>query len=125
VSLGRRKLRTLKPLAFDEQSTFDKFPIKCSIKGGSLYTALLYSKAEVSKVDYSSKAVGSNVRGVGTFFDTRANLGQLSLYNYKNSYIHVPESSIKKIMSFWYLKELLKICFKICVKFCFSGLVRT
>ena len=75
-------------------------PIKCSIKRDSLYTALLYLKAEVSKVGFSSKAVGSNVRGVGTFFDTCANLGQLSLYNLKPLYIHLPESSIERFMSF-------------------------
>jgi hypothetical protein len=34
-------------------------------------------KAKISKVDYSSKDKGSNVRGVGTFFDTFLNLGQL------------------------------------------------
>jgi hypothetical protein len=60
------------------------FPIKCSIKRDSLYTALMHVKAKVSIVNYSSKAVGFNVRGVGTFFfDTCANLGQLSLYNSK------------------------------------------
>jgi hypothetical protein len=77
-------------------------PIKCSIKRDSLYTALLYMylKAEVSKVGFSSKAVGSNVRGVGIFFfDTCANLGQLSLYNLKTLYIHLPESSIERFMS--------------------------
>jgi hypothetical protein len=90
------KSRTLKPLAFDEESTFDNFLIKCSIKRDSLYTALLHLKAEVSKVGYPSKAVGSNVRGVGTyFFDTCTNLGQLSQYNFKNLYIHFPESSIE------------------------------
>ena len=44
------------------------FPIKCSIKRDSLYTASLYLKAEVSKVGFLSKAVSSNVRGVGIFF---------------------------------------------------------
>jgi hypothetical protein len=65
------------------------------MKRDSLYTALLYLKAEVSKVGYSLKAVGSNVRGVGTFFDTCANLGKLSRYNLKILYIHFPERSIE------------------------------
>ena len=41
-------------------------------------------KAEVSKVDYWLKPVGSDVQGVDTFFDTCSNLGQLSSYNLKN-----------------------------------------
>jgi hypothetical protein len=47
------------------------------------------------KVDYSSKALGSNVRGVGNFFDTRADLGQLSPYNFKKSYINFPKLQSK------------------------------
>jgi hypothetical protein len=34
-------------------------------------------KSEVSKIFYSSKANDCNVQGVGTFFDTCLNLGQL------------------------------------------------
>ena len=35
---------------------------------------MLHLKVEVSKVDYSSRAKGSNVRGVGAFFDTYSDL---------------------------------------------------
>jgi hypothetical protein len=65
------KSRTLKPLAFDEKSTFDTFPHQMQYKARlALYciTVLQYLKAEVSKVGFLSKAVSSNVRGVGTFF---------------------------------------------------------
>ena len=69
-------------------------------------------KAEVSKVDYSLKAVGSNVRGVNTFFDTCASLGQLSLYNFKNLYIHFPESSIKNLGHYDILRNILRSLLK-------------
>jgi hypothetical protein len=42
-------------------------------------------EAQVSKVDYSSKTKSSNVRGVGTIFDTFLNLGHSFPYKYKNS----------------------------------------
>jgi hypothetical protein len=38
------------------------------------------NEAEVSKVDYSSKAKSCNVRGVGTIFDTCLDLGHLFLF---------------------------------------------
>ena len=51
-------------------------------------------KAEVSKRHYSSKAnileYLSSVRGVGTFFDTCSNLGQLSHTFIKTLYGHFP-----------------------------------
>jgi hypothetical protein len=50
----------MEPLAFDEFSTFDTSVFKCSIELGSLY--ILHLKTEVSKVDYSLKAKGFNVR---------------------------------------------------------------
>ena len=84
------------------------FPIKCSIKRDSLYTALLYLKAEVSKVGYSSKAVGSNVRGVGTFFDTCANLGQFSLYDFKNCILILPKVQSKNSCHYDILRNFLR-----------------
>ena len=38
------------------------FAFECSINRDSLYTHIQHSKAKISKVDYSSKAKGSNVR---------------------------------------------------------------
>ena len=42
-------------------------------------------EAEVSKVDYPSKTKSSNVRGVGTIFDSFLNLGHSFSYRFKNS----------------------------------------
>jgi hypothetical protein len=47
-------------------------------------------------VDYLSKAVGSNGRGIDTFFDTCSNLGRLSPYNVKNLYSHFPRKFNQK-----------------------------
>ena len=52
----------------------------------------------------------SNVRGVGTFFDTCFNLGQHSSYNFKNLCGHFPESSMEKFSPFWYCMELWNQC---------------
>jgi hypothetical protein len=48
-------------------------------------------KAEVSKKDYSSEAVGSNVRGSVLFFDTCANLGQFSLGQFAQGTLSFPD----------------------------------
>ena len=65
---------------------------------GSLHTTFKKrKKAEVSKLDYSSKATSSNDRGVGTFFfDTCSNLGHLLHYNFKNLARHFPRNSNHK-----------------------------
>ena len=62
---------------------------------GSLYTHFL---SKISKVDYSSKAKVSNVRGVGTFFfDTCSNLGRILSYNFKYLYAHLPKNLYRKL----------------------------
>jgi hypothetical protein len=58
---------------------------------------ILLLQAEVSKRFYSSKAKASNIRGVGTFFVTCSNLGQLSQHNIKNSYGHFYQNFNQKI----------------------------
>ena len=86
-------------------------------------TALLHLKAELSKMDYSSKAVGSNVRGVGTFFDTCANSDQFFLYNFKNLYIHFPESSIENLCHYDILRNFLRPVLKSGSNFAIMGLL--
>ena len=44
--------------------------------------------SNISKVDYPSKAGGSNVQGVGTFFWHLSSLGQILPYNFKTLYAH-------------------------------------
>ena len=61
--------------------------------------------------EYSSKARSSNVRGVGTFFDTCSNLGQLFPYNFKKLYTHHSENSMKTFKPFLYYTKLFKIVF--------------
>ena len=76
----------LEILSFNEQSTFDT-----SALFGKIERDLSPYEAEVSKVDYPSKTKSSNVRGVGTFFDTCSNLGQLFHYNFKKIINNFPE----------------------------------
>jgi hypothetical protein len=78
-------------------------------------------ESKISKVDYSSKAkvfnVHANVRGVGAFFVTCSNLGQLSPYNCKNLCGHFPRAFNQKNYAlsilyrtfwdyFWNLREI-------------------
>ena len=69
-----------------------------------------FKKQEKNKRHYTSgmKDQGSNVRGVGTVFDTCSNLGQLSSCSFTNLFGYFPESSIEKFKfvfesngSFW------------------------
>jgi hypothetical protein len=68
-------------------------------------------KAEVSKVDYASKAKSSNVRGAITFFFTFLNLGQLSPHKFKNLYSH---------FTIHYCMGRFEISFRIKVKFLYK-----
>ena len=81
-------------------------------------------KAEVSKRHYSVKAVGSNVRGVSTFFDTCLKLGHIFQYNFKTLYGNFPENSIKQLIPLCYCMERFEIDFAICVKFCPTGIAK-
>jgi hypothetical protein len=98
--MGGTKQWTLESLAFDEHPFLDLFfaSFVC-IKRGSFYTHKGSQKQKL-KVDFSSKAKGSNVRGVvrgvGTFSVTCLNLGQLSPYNFKNLYGHLPRNFSRK-----------------------------
>jgi hypothetical protein len=76
-------------------------------------------KAEVSKVDCSSKAKGLNVRGVDTLLIPAQNLGFFSQTNLKNLACNLPEMSIAKSTRFCYHMELFEISFGIRVKFLF------
>jgi hypothetical protein len=75
------------------------------------------NEAEVSKVDYSSKAKSCNVRGVGTFCDTFSILGNLFLYNLKNLAGHFPRNQIPKFRPFQYRMGLSETNFGTSVKF--------
>jgi hypothetical protein len=68
---------------------------------------ILPNKAEESKRQFSSKANSSNVRGVGTFFGTCLNLGQLSSYNFKICHIISPEIWILNSRPFRYCMEFV------------------
>ena len=70
----------LEILSFNEQSTFDT-----SALFGKIERDLSPYEAEVSKVDYPSKTKSSNVRKVGTIFDSFLNLGHSFSYRFKNS----------------------------------------
>jgi hypothetical protein len=52
--------RTSEPLAFDEKSTLNIFALFYSLKRASLYTCTVKESKKI-KVDFSSKANGSNV----------------------------------------------------------------
>ena len=61
-------------------------------QGGYLALVVMALKDRKNIImDYSSKANSSNVRGVGTFFVTWSNLGQLSSSNFKNVYDNLTE----------------------------------
>ena len=68
---------------------------------------------------WNSKAKTPIVRGVSTFFVTFSKLGQLSLYNFKNLYRHLPQNFNQKFRPFWYCMEFFERIFKIFVKFLF------
>jgi hypothetical protein len=112
--LAARKSRRVELLAFDEKFTFDTPAFFMRIKRGSF---IRIKKAEVSKRQYSSKAKSSNVRGVGTFYVTCSNLGQLSPYYFKNLYGNFPRNFNPKCMPFLYCIEFFETIFGICVNF--------
>jgi hypothetical protein len=60
-------------------------------------------KQKIQKCDSKSVIQNSNVRGVGTFFVTCSNLGQLSLHNFKNLYCHFPRNFNKKFRAIFKL----------------------
>ena len=92
------------------------------IKIDSLYPP---KERRKQKLQYLWEAYSSNVREVGTFFDTCLNVGQVFLYNFKTLYGHFHKTFNQKFMpSLWYM-ERLEISFRICVKFRPSELVRT
>jgi hypothetical protein len=94
---GNRKIVHIGTLSFRRILPFWYFCFLKYIKRASLY---ILKKAEVSKVDYSSKAKSSDVRGVGTLFDTCLNLGHLFPYNFKILYCHFIQNLNSKIHIF-------------------------
>jgi hypothetical protein len=79
---------------------------------------ILLLQAEVSKRFYSSKAVSSNVPGVGTFSLTCSNLGQLSPYSFKHLYGHFSRFFNRKLYDLLIVYGTFgEISFRICVKF--------
>ena len=72
----------------------------------------MHLNAKVSKVDYSSKAGISNVRGVGTFFGTYSNLGHLAPYKFKDLYSHF----VFSFKPLFYCMVLFEASFGISVK---------
>ena len=65
-------------------------------------------------MDFSSKAKGSNVRGVGTFFVTCSNLGQLFQYNFKTLCDHLPRNFYKKLRPSDIVWNFLRSFFDLC-----------
>ena len=62
-------------------------------------------------MDYSPKAMGSNVREGGTFPVTCSNLGQLSPYNLKTLYSHFTQNfdrNIQKIETYETFSEYIR-----------------
>jgi hypothetical protein len=79
------------------------------------------NKAEVSKVNYSSKAKSFKVWGVSTFCDTFSNLGNLFRYNFKKASwlpaFFPSETYIPKLITFHAFMGNFEIIFTISLKF--------
>ena len=73
-------------------------------------------KAEVSKVDYLSKAKRPNVRMVGSFFIHLLNFRPVFSYRFKNLYGHLPLNWNPKIIPFYYCRGLFETSFKVSVE---------
>jgi hypothetical protein len=73
----------------------------------------IYPKKEKKlKVDFSSKANNSNVRGVCTFSDTCSNVEHLFPYSFKDFGCNFLEIKISKIIPFLYYVGLFEIKFR-------------